>query len=222
MNTPLNIDIVSDVSCPWCIIGYQSISQALTQLAPDISAKITWKPFELNPNMPAEGQSLEAHLHEKYGSSKADLSATKSMIIERGKSLGFKFDFKEDGRIYNTFNAHRLLLWSREFGLQTELKLALFALYFSEGGNPGNTDELIKSVIKVGLPEDEARKILASDRYTKAVREEEAKYQAMGISSVPSFIINDKYKITGGQPVEVFVSTLEKIVRDESLLHEVT
>jgi predicted DsbA family dithiol-disulfide isomerase len=217
MNTPLKIDIVSDVSCPWCIIGYQSLSKALSRLTPPIHVDLTWKPFELNPNMPPEGQSLVEHLHEKYGSTPADLAETTKMITDRGKALGFTFNFSEHGRIYNTFNAHRLLLWSRDLNKQTGLKLALFNLYFTQGGNPNNVDDLLGAVAKAGLPVADARTILDSERFKKEVREEEAKYLAMGVSSVPTFIINDKYKITGGQPVDTFVDTLKKIIKEETL-----
>jgi len=216
MNSPLKIDIVSDVSCPWCIIGYQSISSALKQLTPEIAANISWHPFELNPAMPAEGEDMGEHLHKKYGSSKADFEQTRKMITARGEALGFQFNFKEDGRIFNTFNAHRLLYWARQLNKQTELKLALFRLYFTEGGNPSNIEQLLQVVAKVGLPAEEARVILQSDQFTREVRAEQAKYQGMGISSVPTFIINDKFKVTGGQAVEKFVEILHEITAQEA------
>ena len=212
----LKIDIVSDVSCPWCIIGYQALTQALNSLDEQADAQVSWKPFELNPAMPAEGQLLVEHLQEKYGSTPADVEATRRMITNRGVDLGFNFDFRGNGRIYNTFNAHRLLFWSRKFGKQTELKLALFKLYFSDGGNPGSADDLIKTVKSVGLPEDEAAILLNSEELAGEVRAEEYRYQSMGISSVPTFIINEKYMITGGQPVEKFVEILKKIVSEEN------
>jgi len=216
MSQSVKIDIVSDVSCPWCIIGYTSLSLALNKLMPQISAQIAWHPFELNPAMPVEGQKLAEHLHEKYGSTRADIEQARNMIAARGAALGFQFNFKQDGRIYNTFNAHRLLYWSRQFDKQTELKLALFKLYFTEAGNPGNSAQLIQAVAKVGLPTDEAQKILATDQFVQEVREEEARYQAMGINAVPTFIINDKYKFIGGQPVDEFVATLGKIIAEEN------
>lgn len=215
MPSLLKIDIVSDVSCPWCIIGYKSLASALAELAPEISANISWKPFELNPAMPSEGEDMGEHLHKKYGSSKADFEQTRNMITARGTALGFQFNFKEDGRIYNTFNAHRLLYWAGQLGKQTELKLALFGLYFSEGGNPSNAEQLLKVVAKVGLPQEDARKVLESDKYTQEVREEQGKYQGMGISSVPTFIINDRFKITGGQPVEAFIEILKESAAKE-------
>ena len=219
MTKTLKVDIVSDVSCPWCIIGYKSLSKALDKLEPQVTAIISWKPFELNPKMPAEGQLMGEHLHEKYGSSPADIEQTEAMITERGQGLGFEFNFKDGSRIYNTFNAHRLLYWARSFGKQTELKLALFGLYFTEGGNPGNVSELIETVQKVGLPMDEARKLLDSDQFAKEVREEEAKFLALDINSVPTFIINDHFKITGGQPVEAFIEMLTKLQTEEKSTH---
>jgi predicted DsbA family dithiol-disulfide isomerase len=217
MSQNLKIDIVSDVSCPWCIIGYQSLSAALNQLAPQISSEIAWHPFELNSTMSTEGEDLDEHLHKKYGSSKADMEQTRNMITGRGAALGFQFNFKKDGRIYNTFNAHRLLFWAKQFGKQTELKLALFGLYFTEGGDPSNIEQLLKVVEKVGLPVEDARHLMQSDELTKEVRAEQTKYLSMDISSVPTFIINDKFKITGGQPVETFVEMLNEIVAKETV-----
>lgn len=214
MNHVLKIEIVSDVSCPWCIIGYQTLSVALDRLSPDITAQIAWKPFELNPNMAVEGQLLTEHLQEKYGSTQAEIDQARSMISARGAALGFQFNFKNDGRIYNTFNAHRLLYWARQYEQQTQLKFALFKLYFERGGNPANHDELIQTVGMVGLPAAEARLILESERYAKEVRDEEKKYLAMGIHSVPTFIINEKHTITGCQQVEEFAETLVKIAAE--------
>lgn len=216
MNNLLKIDIVSDISCPWCIIGYRSLLMALDKMDPPVSVKIAWKPFQLNPNMPVEGQHLGEHLHEKYGSSEKDIVQTREMIAGRGAALGFEFNFKDDGRIYNTFNAHRLLYWAGKMGKQTELKLGLFGLYFTQGRNPSDVEQLLEVVEKIGLPVADARNILQSHQFTQEVETELAKYQGMGISSVPTFIINDKYKITGGQPVESFVDMLNDIAIKEA------
>ncbi len=175
---------------------------------------ISWKPFELNPNMQEKGQLLSEHLHEKYGSKPDEVRQTEAMITDRGKALGFQFNFTDGRRIYNTFNAHRLLYWARQYNKQTELKLALFKLYFTEGGNPSDADQLLAVVKQVGLPVDEAEKVLNFEQYAKEVREEEARILAMDINSVPTFMINDKYKITGGQPPETFVEILKKIAAE--------
>lgn len=216
MNLILKIEIVSDVSCPWCIIGYQSLTQALSKLPGRTDYEISWKPFELNPKMSVEGQDLTEHLQEKYGSTKSEIDQIRNMISERGSDLNFKFNFQAGGRIYNTFNAHRLLYWAQQSGKQTELKLALFSMYFSEGGNLGNTEELLHIVAKVGLPVAEAREIIVSSRYAEEVRIEEAKYQGMGINMVPTFIINNRYKISGGQTVEKFMDGLAAIIIEEN------
>jgi predicted DsbA family dithiol-disulfide isomerase len=181
-----------------------------------ISGKIAWKPFELNPAMSAEGQLLAAHLHEKYGTTKAQIDQITSEITARGAELGFSFKFKENVRIYNTFNAHRLLYWSRKYERQTELKLALFGLYFSEGGNPGSKNELIETVAKIGLPTSEARELLESNEFANEVRAEEANYQGMGINMVPTFMINNKYKIVGGETEERFMEILQAIIATEA------
>lgn len=207
----MKIDIVSDVSCPWCIIGYKALESAMTELNMHDSIEISWKAFELNPNMPPEGQDKREHLFEKYGATPEQTMANRKHIMERGKALGFSFNYVEDSRVYNTFDAHRLLHWANEFGLQTELKLAMFDLYFTENGNPSCNDDLIKTVERVGLDVSKAKEIMDSDIYTNDVREEQNKYRLAGINSVPAFIINDTHLISGGQPVEVFKKALQEL-----------
>jgi predicted DsbA family dithiol-disulfide isomerase len=214
MAAKLNIDIVSDVSCPWCVIGYKSLVASLKNLEGVCTAEICWKPFELNPTMVKEGQLLSEHLFIKYSATKLDVSKMMEQITNRGYGLGFAFNFGEKSRIYNTFNAHRLLFWAKEQNKQTELKLALFDLYFTSAGNPDNTEQLVMAVEQAGLDVEAALKILDSDLYSKEVREEQAKYLALEINSVPTFIINNQYKITGGQPIEIFTETLKKIIAD--------
>ncbi|MCW8889303.1 MAG: DsbA family oxidoreductase, partial [Sedimenticola sp.] len=193
MVSQLKLDIVSDVSCPWCIIGYKSIEKALNQLPKQIHYTLDWQPFELNPNIPQEGEDLHQHLIKKYALTAQQVDDNHDMITQRGADLGFQFKFQPTHRIYNTFDAHRLLHWAREEQKQTELKLALFTLYFSEQGNPSDPDDLLKCIGKVGLPVDKAKSIIESDLYADRVREREGEYRALGVSSVPTFIINDKY-----------------------------
>ncbi|GAC20523.1 DsbA family oxidoreductase [Paraglaciecola arctica] len=211
MTTQLKIDIVSDVSCPWCIIGYQALNQALTNLAPDIQADITWQPFELNPQMPKEGQEITEHITQKYGISEQQAEQNRAAIKERGLSVGYEFGNRGGGRIYNTFDAHRLLHWAHEFGKQTELKLALFDLYFQQSGNPSDHQQLLAVVESLGLDVAQAKQILDSDKYTAEVRKLQQHYQAAGVSSVPAVIVNDKHLISGGQPTEVFEQALKQI-----------
>ncbi|PKG99837.1 DsbA family oxidoreductase [Paraglaciecola sp. MB-3u-78] len=214
MNTNLKIDIVSDVSCPWCIIGYQALNQALANLAPDIQAEITWQPFELNPQMPKEGQEITEHITQKYGISEQQAEQNRAAIKERGLSVGYEFGNRGGGRIYNTFDAHRLLHWAHELGKQTELKLALFDLYFQQNGNPSDHQQLLFVVESIGLDVTEATQILDSDKYTADVRKQQQHYQSAGVSSVPAVIVNDKHLISGGQPSEVFEKALKQIVAE--------
>lgn len=211
MVTKLKLDIVSDISCPWCIIGYQALQQALAALAPDISADISWQPFELNPTMPAQGQDIVEHLIEKYGISVAQIEQNREAIRQRGSALGYAFGNRGGGRIYNTFDAHRLLHWAKPFGKQTQLKLALFDLYFKQSGDPSNHQQLLTVVASVGLDIEAARQVLDSAQYEQEVRERQRFYQGQGISSVPAVIINDKHLISGGQPAEAFEQALREI-----------
>ena len=215
MSKHLKLDIVSDVSCPWCIIGYLALDQALTKLAPEISTDITWQPFELNPHMPKEGQDITEHITEKYGISVEQSEQNRLMIKQRGLELGFEFGNRGGGRIYNTFDAHRLLHWAKEHAKQTELKLALFDLYFKENGNPSDHQQLLNVSQSVGLDRERAQQILESDEYEQEVRELQQHYQAHGISSVPAVIVNDKHLISGGQPVAIFEQALREIAKKQ-------
>jgi len=214
MSKHLKLDIVSDVSCPWCIIGYQSLNQALTKLDPDITVDITWQPFELNPNMPKEGQDITEHITEKYGISVEESHKNRKMIMQRGSELGYEFGNRIDGRIYNTFDAHRLLHWAKEEGKQTELKLALFDLYFKLNDDPSDHAKLLQVSENVGLDRNRAQQILASNEYDQDVRELQRHYQAAGISSVPAVIVNNKHLISGGQPADVFEQALKEIAKE--------
>ena len=211
MTYQLDIDIVSDVSCPWCIIGYKALEAALKNLAKEIKADITWQPFELNPQMPKEGQDITEHLTQKYGISVEQCDQNRAMIKLRGADVGYEFGERGGGRIYNTFDAHRLLHWAHEQGKQTELKLALFDLYFKEKGNPSDHEQLLAVVERVGLDKTQAAAILNSSRYQQEVRDQQAQYQSAGISSVPAVIINKKHLISGGQPAAVFEQALREI-----------
>ncbi len=208
MNT-LDIKIVSDVSCPWCIIGYKALEKALENLDGKVRAEISWLPFELNPSMHKQGQDVNEHLFEKYGASPEQMSETRERIKQTAKELGFTFN--RGDRIYNTFDAHRLLHWAETQNKQTELKLALFTLYFTDQGNPSDKAQLLATAVKVGLEEAGAKIVLESDHYATEVRELEQQNHQTGISAVPAFIINNRYMINGGQPVESFEKALTSI-----------
>jgi len=211
MTQPIKIDIVSDVVCPWCAIGYGNLAKALEQLKDQLSADIQWHPFQLNPHMPAEGQEINEHLGEKYGLNEAQLAENKQRIVDMGKLAGVDFKFEQRSRIFNTLKCHILLHWAGEKGKQTELKLALFAAYFTRGENLNSDEVLVAAVKEAGLDTLEAQIVLKDEQYKKVVLEEESKYKHMGIQSVPAFIINDQYLISGGQPADAFVQALSDI-----------
>lgn len=210
----LKIDFVSDVSCPWCVVGLRSLEQALERVSGEVSAQIHFQPFELNPQMPPEGQDIVEHIAQKYGSTPEQMERSREGIRARGAELGFTFNMEKRGRIYNTFDAHRLLHWAELEGRQHALKTALFTAYFTDGRNPNDRDVLIDVATQAGLDPAQAREVLESGRYADEVRQHEQFYQQQGISAVPSVIINNKYLIQGGQPVEVFEQALRKIAAE--------
>ena len=218
MTTLLKIDFVSDISCPWCAIGLKSLDQALARVAGEISAELHFQPFELNPQMESQGQEITEHITQKYGITPDQADANRENIRLRGEGLGFKFSKTGQpgggrSRIYNTFDAHRLLHWAGLVGtgMQRALKEALFKAYFTDGQSPASHEVLANLCAQVGLDIEKARDILASDAYSDDVRSRESFYQQQGISSVPAVIINDRHLISGGQPAEVFEQALRQI-----------
>lgn len=216
--TTLKIDFVSDVSCPWCVIGLKSLDQALERVRGDISAELHFQPFELNPQMAPEGQEITEHITQKYGITPAQAQANRENIRARGAQVGFKFSMAEEpgggrSRIYNTFDAHRLLHWAEleSPAKQKVLKETLFKAYFTDGQSPASHEVLVKAAAEAGLNEARAREVLASGEYAEEVREREQFYLTQGIHSVPAVIINDSHLISGGQPAEVFEQALRQI-----------
>ncbi|QIL21197.1 DsbA family oxidoreductase [Thermomonas sp. HDW16] len=208
---PLRIDFVSDVVCPWCAIGLTSLEQALQRLQGQVAADIHFQPFELNPQMAAEGEDIREHLQRKYGMPDAQLDENQERIRQRGAELGFDFDFNARSRTWNTFDAHRLLHWAGIEGKQRELKHALLRAYFSEGKNVSDRDTLVAVAASVGLDSERVRAILASGEYAADVRAAEEFFRRNGINGVPAVIIDQKHLISGGQPVEVFERALREI-----------
>jgi predicted DsbA family dithiol-disulfide isomerase len=213
MSTPLKIDFVSDVSCPWCVIGLRALTQALDGLGDEVKAEIHFQPFELNPNMPAEGQDINEHIFEKYGSTPEQSRQSREVIRQRGAELGFTFS-QGDRRIYNTFDAHRLLHWAELEGKQQALKEALFAAYFTDHANPSDHKVLAAVAEQVGLDRQRAEAILASGEYAAEVRELEQLWVSRGVSSVPTIVFNDRYAVSGGQPVEAFADAIRQIITE--------
>jgi predicted DsbA family dithiol-disulfide isomerase len=214
MDTPrLKIDFVSDVSCPWCAIGLASLETALQRLAGAAKAEVHFQPFELNPQMPPGGQDITEHLTQKYGTTREQQVASRDAIRERGASVGFDFRMEGRDRIYNTFNAHRLLHWAdgEGEGRQAALKKALFKAYFTDGRSPEDEQVLLDCVASAGLDTARAKEILSGDEFAAEVREQENFYQSHGIHAVPAVIVNDRHLIQGGQPPEVFEQALRQI-----------
>ena len=214
MNTPMKIDFVSDVSCPWCVIGLKALEAAIARLGDEVKTEIHFQPFELNPQMPPGGQDIDEHLAEKYGATPEQSEQTREMIRARGEEAGFTFAMAKRSRIYNTFDAHRLLHWAEHEGRQLALEHALFKAYFTDGENPGAHEVLIRLAGEVGLDAARAREILSSGKYAEEVRRQERFYLDQGINAVPAVIVNDRHLIQGGQPVEVFEQALRGIVSE--------
>ncbi|PXA83343.1 disulfide bond formation protein DsbA [Nostoc sp. 3335mG] len=214
MGKHIKIDFISDVSCPWCVIGLRGLEEALGRIGDEIDADITFQPFELNPAMPAEGQNIVEHIGQKYGSTPEQSASNRKMIRDRAAALGFEMAMSEQSRIYNTFDAHRLLHWAEGTGHQTALKRKLFDAYFTKGQNPSDHEVLVVAAAEAGLDPIEAREILSSGRYAQEVRAAEHLWQSRGISAVPAVVVNEKYLISGGQPPEAFEKALRGIAAE--------
>lgn len=207
----VKIDFVSDVVCPWCVIGLRSLETALSRLQGQVQADIHFQPFELNPRMAPEGEDIAEHLRKKYGSTPDQIKRNGENIRARGAELGFEFAMDKRQRTYNTFDAHRLLHWADEEGKGKALKHALFDAYFTRGENVSDREVLMRAAAAAGLPADRAQDVLSSDAYAADVRKQEQFYVNNGVQGVPAVIINDRHLISGGQPPEVFEQALRQI-----------
>lgn len=207
----LEIDFISDVVCPWCAIGLGGLETALKRLDGEIEADVHFQPFELNPQMPPEGQNIDEHIAQKYGRSADETEAIRARIRDRAAAVGFTIQHSDKNRIYNTFDAHRLLHWAALEGRQAELKHALLKAYFTDGLNVADHAVLVAKAEEAGLDPATARDILASDRYAEDVRRDEQQWLRAGINSVPAIVVNRQYLISGGQPPEVFEESLREI-----------
>jgi predicted DsbA family dithiol-disulfide isomerase len=212
----LHIDFVSDVACPWCAIGLHSLEEALRRVEGEVAADIHFQPFELSPDMPPEGENLDAHIGRKYGAAPEQLAASREAVRQRAAGVGFAFNSSARSHVYNTFDAHRLLHWAGLEGRQRELKKALFRANFSDDANVSDTEVLAQLAGQAGLDMDKAREVLSSGRYAAEVRAAEQLWQSRGIQSVPGIIINGKWLISGGQPPELFEQALREIARQVS------
>lgn len=212
--TPLKIDFVSDIACPWCAVGLASLEKAIARLGDDVSVSLHFQPFELNPDMPPEGEDILEHLMRKYRITAEQVAQNHEHIRERGAAVGFDFNLEGRQRTWNTFDAHRLLHWAGEqedTDAQRRLKWLLLSAYFSEGLNPSSREVLLAAAAKAGLDVNEAAAILDADTWRNEVRQQQQFYLSQGIHSVPAVIINDRHLVQGGQPPEVFEQALRQI-----------
>ena len=211
----MKVDFVSDVACPWCAVGLNALEIALQRIGADIPVELHFQPFELNPQMGPAGEDAVAYLSAKYGISAEQIAHNQAAIRERGAAVGFAFGTR--ARVWNTFDAHRLLHWAGEegpAGAQRALKHALLQAYHGQGLNPSDTEVLASAAASAGLDETRAREVLGSDEFSAEVRQAEALWQQAGIRSVPSVVVNDRHLILGGQPPEVFEQALRQIAAE--------
>ena len=215
MSEKIKIDIVSDVVCPWCIIGYKRLEKAIVEMGIQDKIELDWQPFELNPTMPKEGQNVIEHITEKYGSSLEDQKLSKQQMIENGAELGFTFDYFDAMKMVNTRDAHILLDFAKEQGKQTELNLKYVAAFFSDRKDISDRTILLDELEKVGLDKNEAILRLESMDARNKVIEEENTWKNMGVNSVPTFVFNRKSALSGAQPVDVFKQVLTQLLNEQ-------
>jgi predicted DsbA family dithiol-disulfide isomerase len=212
MGAPLRIDFVSDVACPWCVVGLRSLLKAIDTVGDKVDVQLHFQPFELNPDMAPEGENTTEHVQKKYGSTPERSAAARQALKDSGAALGFDFNYSPQSRIWNTFDAHRLLHWAGPEGKQLELKEALFKANFTDQKATSDHEVLAKAAESAGLDGKRAREILASGEFTREVRSEEMVWRNRGINAVPSIIFNQRWMIQGGQPPQVFEQAIRQIV----------
>jgi predicted DsbA family dithiol-disulfide isomerase len=210
----MRIDFISDVTCPWCAIGLTSLEQAIARVRFSEPVEVHIQPFELNPGMPAGGEDIADYVARKYGVTAAELRERQALIRQRGADVGFRFG--ERTKIWNTFDAHRLLHWAGLEGRALELKRALLAAYHTHGENPGSHDVLARVAGEVGLDIERARAVLAGNDYTEEVRQRMRRWHSLGIHSVPTVIFDERFIVQGGQPPEVFEQALREAAKNHA------
>lgn len=212
MADKIKIDIVSDVVCPWCTVGYKRLEKAIAELGIQNQVEIEWQPFELNPHMNNEGQNLKEHMIEKYNLSTEKLNDVQQQMTDAADEIGFTFDFHDEMRMVNTFEAHVLLEYAKDFGKQTELKLCLMTAYFSDKKDVSNRAILKQALLDVGLNADEALAKLNNEEALKEVADKQEYWKKLGVNSVPTIVFNRKSAVTGAQPIDVLKKVLTEVV----------
>ena len=208
MSNKIKIDIISDVVCPWCVIGYGNLNKALAELALKDNVEIEWHPFELNSDMPLVGEELTAHSARKYGSTPESSARFRTEMTAHGKTVDFDFNFFDGMKIFNTRDAHISLEYARTQGKQTALKMRLFSAFFTEKKDISDRKILAKEVEAIGLNVREAMATLQNKEALQQVIQHESYWQKMGVTSVPTIVFNGKSALAGAQPVETFIEVL--------------
>ena len=211
----LKIDIVSDVVCPWCAIGYKKLSKAMEDLNEEILFEVNWKPYELHPEIPTEGFNKEEYYKIKFGNSNGSRDRF-NHLTEEGKKAGLEFNFDKSKNLPNTFLAHRLLWFSRSKDMQDVIAEALFHAYFTEGRDIGSINELISISTENGLQKSEIKDFFKTDVGSDEILREELRAKEMKIFSVPTYIFNKKYLLVGGQEADTFKSYMKKVIEVDS------
>lgn len=211
----VRIDLVSDIACPWCAIGYKRLEQALAELEGEVEVELVWQPFELNPDMPPEGEPILDHLCRKYGQDAASVQRTQGEIMALAQGLGLDFQRARERRALATFDAHRVLAWAAERGRETALNLALFDAYFGEAKNPSDPLVLRAAAERAGLDGDEAEAVARSDRYADSVRAAKRRFMDAGIDAVPAFVVNQRWLVSGAQPPATLVAAIRQAAAEE-------
>lgn len=212
MADKIKIDIISDVVCPWCAIGYKRLERAIQEMGVQEQIELEWQPFELNPHMPAEGENVQEHIANKYGASMEDQKRSQEHMAEIGAELGFTFDYFDDMKIVNTRDAHILLDYAKENGKQTELKMRLVTAFFGERKDVSDRNVLLEELKSIGLNTDKAMARLDNDDARYEVQAKEAYWQNVGVSSVPTMVFNNASALTGAQPVDVYKQVLADLL----------
>lgn len=220
MTVMITIDIVSDIVCPWCAIGYRQLERAADSVAGRIDIGVRWHPFELAPGMPAEGMNIADYMYERYGASPEQGRAGRARIVDAGRSLGIDFRYSPESRMYNTRAGHRLLAWAGQHGGQTPLKLALFDAFFTQQRNVSDPEVLLDAAEAAGLDRDAAAAALEDDAYGRQVDEELAYWRDQNITAVPTFLVQGKYMVPGAQDADTWVRVLERVVEREGLTNQ--
>ncbi|MGR5167434.1 DsbA family oxidoreductase [Vibrio astriarenae] len=212
MNNTIKLDIISDVVCPWCIVGYKHLEAAIEELGLQDRVDIEWQPFELNPDMPIEGENLRDHVARKYGATREDSDRARASITQHGADYGFKFDYFEDMKMVNTLDAHVLLEYAKDYGLQTELKMRLFSAFFTEHKDVSNREVLLHEAQTVGLEKQGAEQALDDEALKDSIKATETDWHQMGISGVPTVVFNRESAVTGAHPQESYKQILQELM----------